>query len=52
VFLAERGDFRKLHCGELLGQQGSALETGDSLRLLQHLHGTDGFFAAVMDCVR
>ncbi|MGH8700872.1 MAG: RsmB/NOP family class I SAM-dependent RNA methyltransferase [Burkholderiales bacterium] len=48
AFLAERGDFRKLHCGELLGQQGIALDTGEYLRLLPHLHGTDGFFAAAL----
>jgi 16S rRNA (cytosine967-C5)-methyltransferase len=29
-------------------QQGIALETGEYLRLLPHLHGTDGFFAAAM----
>ncbi|MGH8662455.1 MAG: RsmB/NOP family class I SAM-dependent RNA methyltransferase [Burkholderiales bacterium] len=48
AFLAERGDFRKLHCQELLLQQGIALETGEYLRLLPHLHGTDGFFAAAL----
>ena len=48
ALLAERGDFRKLHCQDLLMQQGIALETGEYLRLLPHLHGTDGFFAAAM----
>ncbi len=48
ALLAERGDFRKLHCEELLGQQGITLETGEFLRLLPHLHGTDGFFAAAL----
>ena len=48
AFLADRGDFRKLHCGELLGQQGIALETGEFLQLLPHVHGTDGFFAAAL----
>jgi 16S rRNA (cytosine967-C5)-methyltransferase len=47
-FLADRGDFRKLHCGELLAQQGIVLDTGEFLRLLPHRHGTDGFFAAAM----
>jgi 16S rRNA (cytosine967-C5)-methyltransferase len=48
AFLADRGDFRKLHCGEVLKQQGIALDTGEFLRLLPHLHGTDGFFAAAL----
>jgi 16S rRNA (cytosine967-C5)-methyltransferase len=47
-FLADRGDFEALNCGELLAQQGIALDTGVFLRLLPHVHGTDGFFAAAM----
>jgi 16S rRNA (cytosine967-C5)-methyltransferase len=48
AFLADRGDYRLLHCRDLLMQQGIALETGEFLQLLPHLHGTDGFFAAAM----
>jgi 16S rRNA (cytosine967-C5)-methyltransferase len=48
AFLGERGDFGKLHCGELLVQQGIALDTGEFLRLLPHVHGTDGFFAVAL----
>ncbi len=48
AFLAERDDFGMLNCQELLAQQGIVLETGEQLRLLPHLHGTDGFFAAAM----
>jgi 16S rRNA (cytosine967-C5)-methyltransferase len=48
AFLAERGDLRKLHCQELLAQQGITLETGEFLRLFPHVHGTDGFFAAAL----
>ena len=48
AFLAERGDFGKLHCGALLMQQGIALDTGEFLQLLPHLHGTDGFFSAAL----
>ncbi len=47
-FLAERADFRKLHCQELLMRQGIALDTGECLQLFPHEHGTDGFFAAAM----
>ena len=32
----------------LLMQQGIPLETGEFLKLLPHVHGTDGFFAAAM----
>lgn len=48
AFLAERGDFGTLNCQELLAQQGIALETGEFLHLLPHLHGMDGFFAAAV----
>jgi 16S rRNA (cytosine967-C5)-methyltransferase len=48
AFLAERGDFRKLHCQELLETQGITLESGEFLRLFPHVHGTDGFFAAAL----
>jgi 16S rRNA (cytosine967-C5)-methyltransferase len=30
----------------LLAAQRISLDTGERLRLLPHLHGTDGFFAA------
>lgn len=40
------GAFAALHCGELLGAQRIALDTGAQLRLRPHRHGTDGFFAA------
>ena len=49
AFLRERSEFKALHCGELLGQQGIAIAAGDYLRLWPHLHGTDGFFAAVVE---
>lgn len=48
-FLAAHGEFGRLSCGALLSQQGIALDTGEDLRLLPHLHGTDGFYAAVLE---
>jgi 16S rRNA (cytosine967-C5)-methyltransferase len=48
AFLAQHSEFQMLQCGELLAQQGITLDTGAFLRLLPHLHGTDGFFAAAM----
>ena len=45
-FQNEHPDFRSLSCAELLAAQRIALDTGERLRLLPHLHGTDGFYAA------
>ena len=47
-FLEGHPRYRQLHCGELLKRQDLALDTGQNLRLLPHLHGTDGFFAAAI----
>jgi 16S rRNA (cytosine967-C5)-methyltransferase len=46
-FQRQNADFRALSCAELLAAQRIALDTGERLRLLPHVHGTDGFFAAV-----
>src|SRR6185436_12896724 len=48
-FLREHGEFALLHCGELLEQQGIGIDTGEYLRLWPHVHGTDGFFATVIE---
>jgi len=48
-FLAHRGDYRLLNCAEILGQQKIPLDTGKYLKLLPHVHGCDGFFAAVVE---
>ena len=45
-FAAAHSTFAPLSCGELLAAQRIPLEAGERLRLWQHLHGTDGFFAA------
>lgn len=49
AFLAASPDFRLLDCSEILAQQRIPLDTGKMLRLYPHLHGTDGFFAAVLE---
>ncbi len=49
AFLAAHPEFVLRDCSELLAQQQVALDTGKYLRLLPHIHGTDGFFAAVME---
>ena len=46
AFQEENPAFRPLSCTELLADQRIALDTGGQLRLLPHVHGTDGFFAA------
>jgi 16S rRNA (cytosine967-C5)-methyltransferase len=48
-FGAERGDFTKLHSGNIFAAHKIALETGERLRLWPHVHGTDGFFAAAFE---
>jgi 16S rRNA (cytosine967-C5)-methyltransferase len=49
AFLAEHADFRQLDCAEVLREARIPLDTGLFFRLFPHLHGTDGFFAAVLE---
>ena len=49
AFLAAHPEFRPLSAQEILDKQGVSLETGERLRMLPHVHDTDGFFAAVME---
>jgi 16S rRNA (cytosine967-C5)-methyltransferase len=49
AFLAEHPDFRQLDCAAILREARIALDTGLFLKLFPHRHGTDGFFAAVME---
>jgi 16S rRNA (cytosine967-C5)-methyltransferase len=48
-FLAQHPEFKLLPASEALAQQKIALETGDYLQLTPAIHGTDGFFAAVLE---
>ena len=48
-FLATHSDFTLRPAGEILRQQKIPLEALDYLELRPHLHGTDGFFAAVLE---
>jgi 16S rRNA (cytosine967-C5)-methyltransferase len=48
-FLAGHPDFKLLNAAEILAQQQIELDTGNYLKLLPHLHNTDGFFAAVFE---
>jgi 16S rRNA (cytosine967-C5)-methyltransferase len=49
AFLANQPGFAALNCSELLKQHGIDAGTGQYLRLWPHVHGTDGFFAAVLE---
>jgi 16S rRNA (cytosine967-C5)-methyltransferase len=48
-FAAVHKEFSSLSCAALLASQKIALDTGERLRLWPHVHGTDGFFAAVFE---
>jgi 16S rRNA (cytosine967-C5)-methyltransferase len=52
-FLAEHGDYTPIDAHEILTRRGIALpsqaaDAGHALRLWPHRHGTDGFFAQVL----
>jgi 16S rRNA (cytosine967-C5)-methyltransferase len=49
AFLATHPEFRLLPAGEVLASQRIPLEMGDFLHLDPVRHGTDGFFAAVLE---
>jgi 16S rRNA (cytosine967-C5)-methyltransferase len=49
AFLANHAEFKLAPANEILSQQQIALDTGKYLKLLPHLHQTDGFFAAVFE---
>jgi 16S rRNA (cytosine967-C5)-methyltransferase len=49
AFLAANTDFVLVPAVEILAQQQIKIDTGQYLKLLPHLHGTDGFFAAVFE---
>jgi len=48
-FLASHDNFVLVPMKDVLAEQKIALEMGDYLKLLPHLHRTDGFFAAVLE---
>ena len=49
AFLAAHPEFSAVNASEVLQQQQISLDTGVYLKLLPHLHQTDGFFAAVFE---
>jgi 16S rRNA (cytosine967-C5)-methyltransferase len=49
AFLGTHPTFAERDVAQLLAQAGVPLDTGRRLRLLPHVHGCDGFFAAVLE---
>jgi 16S rRNA (cytosine967-C5)-methyltransferase len=49
AFCAAHPQFRATDASAELGRAGIALDTGPRLRLYPHVHGCDGFFAAVIE---
>lgn len=49
AFLAMHPEFELRAASEVLAQQNIPLDTGKYFKLAPHVHGTDGFFAAVME---
>lgn len=49
AFIQANPDFSLMPANEILAHHHIALDTGPYLKLLPHLHGTDGFFAAVFE---
>lgn len=49
AFMQANPDFSLVPANEILAHHHIALDTGPYLKLLPHLHGTDGFFAAVFE---
>jgi 16S rRNA (cytosine967-C5)-methyltransferase len=52
TFLKKHPEFAPAPCGEILRQQGIKIDAGEHMRLWPHVHGTDGFFAAVFERAR
>jgi 16S rRNA (cytosine967-C5)-methyltransferase len=48
-FLAGHPDFELVPMNKVLSEQRIPLDMGDTLKMLPHKHGTDGFFAAVFE---
>lgn len=48
-FLVAHPEFARVSAGQILARQQIPLECGEELRLLPHIHDTDGFYAAVLE---
>ena len=48
-FLERHPEYAELDCGRILRESGIPIDCGTRLRLTPHIHGTDGFFAALLE---
>jgi 16S rRNA (cytosine967-C5)-methyltransferase len=48
-FLSKHPDFVRVNAQEVLAKQQINIDCGETMRLSPHRHGTDGFFAVVLD---
>ncbi|HVK57076.1 MAG TPA: RsmB/NOP family class I SAM-dependent RNA methyltransferase [Burkholderiales bacterium] len=48
-FLANHADFFQINAQEALAKQHVQIDCGESMRLMPHHHGTDGFFAVAFE---
>jgi 16S rRNA (cytosine967-C5)-methyltransferase len=48
AFLASHPEFSRLSASQILADQGIKLATGEDLLLNPAVHGTDGFYAAIL----
>jgi len=49
AFLAAHADFHRVSAQEVLAAQGIAIDCGEDMRLSPQKHGTDAFYAAVLE---
>ena len=49
AFLATHADFHRMPAQEVLAAQGIAIDCGEDMRLSPQKHGTDAFYAAVLE---
>ncbi|MDP2824657.1 MAG: RsmB/NOP family class I SAM-dependent RNA methyltransferase, partial [Sulfuritalea sp.] len=49
AFLASHADFHRLSAQEVLAAQGIVIDCGEDMRLSPQKHGTDAFYAAVLE---
>jgi len=49
AFLAAHPGYVRLSAAEILAKQGIAIDCGEDMKLTPNLHGTDGFYAAVLE---
>ncbi|MCX7149088.1 MAG: RsmB/NOP family class I SAM-dependent RNA methyltransferase [Rhodocyclales bacterium] len=52
AFLASHADFHRLSAQEVLAAQGIVIDCGEDMRLSPQKHGTDAFYAAVLERVK